>query len=280
MMRNSVKGLLLAGALVWSRCPVAQVQDASMLSVKVFQEGVVVLSTGNVLTGSLHFFPDRDVLKIICAPDSTYTLPAQLVRGFAAKDVPDQQRTGDTFMALLRTFRTFPLPAKKGAPLAWGFYEQLSRGEGPVLLLRREQTLGGGCGNYTSGRRCQRLTGSGRRRISHLLHQGENHAVPGPGHGPGARGRARGRAAQKPGCAHLFWPACAGAPRLCPPERFALHEKRARPILSGQLCQYTAGSSPVSTIRVGGFRRLMAEMKTGSLAAGRSLSAATTARRL
>ncbi|WP_201980592.1 hypothetical protein [Hymenobacter rubidus] len=87
-------------------------------------------------------YPEKELLSLRCPNDSTYTLPAHLVRGFAVKDAPDQQRAGDTYIALQRIFRVFPLPAIKGSsPVAWGFYEQLSRGPGAVLL-RRERAVG------------------------------------------------------------------------------------------------------------------------------------------
>lgn len=45
-------------------------------------------------------------------------------------------------MSVERVFRAFPL-ATGDQPhlLGWGFYEQLSQGPGPVLLLRREKAL-------------------------------------------------------------------------------------------------------------------------------------------
>ncbi|MFC6224785.1 hypothetical protein ACFP2F_16165 [Hymenobacter artigasi] len=120
----------------------AVTKDAVTTDVKFFTEAAVVLTTGTILTGTLVLYPERQVLALKSANDSTYTLPARLVRGFAAKDAPDQQRAGDTYLALQRIFRVFPLPATKStSPVAWGFYEQLSRGPG-VVLLRRERAVG------------------------------------------------------------------------------------------------------------------------------------------
>lgn len=123
-------------------CRASQAQDAAPITVKPFVEAAVVLTTGTILTGTAVLYPERELLTLRCSNDSTYTLPAHLVRGFAAKDDPSQRRAGDTYIAFLRIFRVFPLPAtKSGAPVAWGFYEQLSRGPGAVLL-RRERAVG------------------------------------------------------------------------------------------------------------------------------------------
>ena len=139
VFRQPVKTIVLVGALEWGSCPAIRAQDASLMNIKVFQEGAVVLVTGNILTGGLQLYPERGVLRIVCTNDSTYTLPARLVRGFAAKDDPTQLRKGETYVTLQRIFRTFPLPpGKKNSPVVIGFYEQLNQGPGPTLLLRRE----------------------------------------------------------------------------------------------------------------------------------------------
>lgn len=137
MRKDGFIGALLAiGA-----CLPSQAQDAP-ITVKPFTEAAVVLTTGTILTGTLVLYPEKETIVLRCPNDSTYTLPARLVRGFAAKDAPDQQRTGDTYVALQRIFRVFPLPVTTSAsPVAWGFYEQLSRGPGAVLL-RRERAVG------------------------------------------------------------------------------------------------------------------------------------------
>lgn len=121
---------------------VSHAQVAFMTQVKPFTEAAVVLTTGTILTGTLIFYPEREQISLRCPNDSTYTLPAKLVRGFAVKDAPGQQRKGDTYIALQRIFRVFPLPkTKHTASGTWGFYEQLSRGPG-AMLLRREQAVG------------------------------------------------------------------------------------------------------------------------------------------
>ncbi|MDB5233243.1 MAG: hypothetical protein JWR44_236 [Hymenobacter sp.] len=122
-------------------CPYSQAQDPRLMNFKSFLAAAVVLNSGVIMTGSLRFYYDQDIIALTCANDSTYTLSAHLVRGFVAKDDPIQQRPEDTYITLQRIFRTFSLPTGKDSLPAKGFYEQLSRGPGPVLLLRREQVV-------------------------------------------------------------------------------------------------------------------------------------------
>jgi hypothetical protein len=138
-----MRSLLASLAFSISLCAHAQAPQSRVIDYKVFSEAAVVLNTGVIRTGSLRFYPDKDVVVLTCANDSIYTLPARLVRGFSAKYDPVQQphRPGDTYVASNRIFRTFTLPPKEHATSSWGYYEQLNRGSGPALLLRREQLV-------------------------------------------------------------------------------------------------------------------------------------------
>jgi hypothetical protein len=132
--------IFIGAILSLSLCPRSRAQDFPFQPFNLFPEAAVVLTTDTILTGALKLYPSKDVIYVTCANDSTYTLTAQLVQGFAVKDVSlTQQRTRNTHVALERVFRTFPLSTGKNPRLVtWGFYEQLSQGPGPVLLLRRE----------------------------------------------------------------------------------------------------------------------------------------------
>ncbi|NVO86710.1 hypothetical protein [Hymenobacter terrestris] len=136
--------LLLGGLRLDAQAQdVKQVMDLKLLNLKFFDEAAVVLTTGAILTGTLQLYAEKDVLSLRGVNDSIYTLPAQQVRGFAVKDDIAQQHAGDSYVALQRIFLTFPLPpSRKAVAPAWGFFEQLSRGAGPVLLLRRERLTG------------------------------------------------------------------------------------------------------------------------------------------
>lgn len=136
-----MRSLFLTTLLFLSLCGRSPAQSPALLGFKPYAEAAVVLNTGVVLTGQLRFYYDRDVITLTQANDSTYTLPAQQVRGFAATDAAAEQRAGDTFVALQRIFRTFAVAPTAKSPSGVGFYEQLNRGPGPVLLLRREGAI-------------------------------------------------------------------------------------------------------------------------------------------
>ncbi len=120
-------------------CAQSHAQALPLVGVKSYAEAAVLLATGAVRTGHLRFYYHLDVIALTSANDSTDLLPAERVRGFAARDAAAAQAPGDAFVALERVFRTFPLPAAQRSPTGWGFYEQLSQGPGPVLLLRRQE---------------------------------------------------------------------------------------------------------------------------------------------
>lgn len=160
-LSQRAKSVLVGCALAWSVGSAVRAQDANIFNIKTFDEAAVVLTTGTVRTGKLSLFVERDVLRLMCPNDSIYTLPARLVRGFAAKDDPTQQRKNDSYVALQRIYRTFPLLRDKGSsPVGFGFYEQLSRGSGPVLLLRREHSVP--CEGFIGG---NSLNASGERMV-------------------------------------------------------------------------------------------------------------------
>lgn len=132
---------LLVAVLLFGRCPGSGAQG--FLFAKSFPESALVLTTGVMLTGTLRLYPDDEVVSVTCANDRTYTLPARLVKGFAVKDpLPDQLGSPDPFLRSERVFRVFPVARARDDTSrlpAWGFYEQLSQGPGPVLLLRHEK---------------------------------------------------------------------------------------------------------------------------------------------
>ncbi len=138
-MRN-----FLLGAALWvGLCPGSRAQELVVVNSRSFPEAALVLTTGVLLKGTLRLYPEAELVSLTCANDSTYSLPAGLVQGFAVKDpLLAQLPTPDTYLSAERVFRTLPLATKErpGLP-GWGFYEQLSAGSGPVLLLRREQIL-------------------------------------------------------------------------------------------------------------------------------------------
>lgn len=136
-----MRNLLLLALIFAGRCPHSAAQAPPLGGFKPYAEAAVVLATGVVLAGELRFYYDRDVVAVTAANGDTYTLAAAQVRGFAARDAATAQRAGDTFVALQRVFRTFPVAPTRRSPSGVGFYEQLSRGPGPVLLLRREGAI-------------------------------------------------------------------------------------------------------------------------------------------
>ncbi|QKG59269.1 hypothetical protein GKZ68_21555 (plasmid) [Hymenobacter sp. BRD128] len=138
-----MRTFLLVVIVLLGPCPGLRAQENSLVNGRLFPEAALVLTTGTLLQGTLRLYPDQERVTLTCANDSTYSLPAQLVQGFAVKDPLRPQRAPqETYLSAERVFRSFPLAADEPPPRAgWGFYEQLSHGPGPVLLLRREQAL-------------------------------------------------------------------------------------------------------------------------------------------
>jgi hypothetical protein len=138
-----MRTFLFTAALVLSLCFSSRAQDSTLVNVKSFPEAALVLTTGAMLTGPLLLYPDAELVSVTCANDSTYTIPARLIQGFAVKDpLSPQLPILDTYLSTKRVFRVFPLITGSNQHLpSWGFYEQLSQGPGPILLLRREQVL-------------------------------------------------------------------------------------------------------------------------------------------
>lgn len=138
-----MRAFFLWATLVFGFCPDSRAQDSALLDVKAFPEAALMLTTGIMLRGPLRLYPEAEFVSITCANDSIYTLPARLVQWFTVKEpLLTQQPARETYLSAERVFRVFLLATTDNSHLTnWGFYEQLSQGPGPVLLLRREHLL-------------------------------------------------------------------------------------------------------------------------------------------
>ncbi|GGF25845.1 hypothetical protein [Hymenobacter cavernae] len=106
-----------------------------------FTEGSVMLASGAVVQGEISLDRAKNKIALRMTNDTIYTLPAEIVRGFAVRGEQNRQK-GEEYVALTRIFRSYSFPwSMKKAPefKVWAFFEQLS--EGPVMLLRREEPV-------------------------------------------------------------------------------------------------------------------------------------------
>lgn len=143
IISENMRVFLLGAMLLFCLHPGSRAQVPALVTVKSYPESALVLTTGTMLTGTLLLYSETERVSITCANDSTYIFPARLVRGFAVKDpLLSQLPIRNAYLSIERVFRVFPLVSDGNPSLPdWGFYEQLSQGPGPILLLRREKAV-------------------------------------------------------------------------------------------------------------------------------------------